>query len=214
MFCGWKHCPEEAHLNRWAKRWLIIKYNHQKSLFICLFEQKYVCMAWASTNKRDCDAWSLLLLAAAVRSFAHMPLGISDRNNIISLMSLAIIFLAILSSRIGDAIAICRTTAESLVNHLVGQIVSRESVWMDLPHHICSHFDLSDCVYSLWSWCMWFLLLSIYAFHYTNNGIQHTAKYNTPLLLNLTKNSSAQVSLAFLWWKFVQPFVRIFGNLA
>jgi len=45
-------------------------------------EQKYICVAWASNNKRDCDAWSLLLLAAAVRSFAHMPLGISDRNNI------------------------------------------------------------------------------------------------------------------------------------
>jgi len=28
MFCGWKHCPEEAHLNRWAKHWLIVKYNH------------------------------------------------------------------------------------------------------------------------------------------------------------------------------------------
>jgi len=36
IFCGWKRCPEEAHLNRWAKRWLIIKYNHQKSLFISL----------------------------------------------------------------------------------------------------------------------------------------------------------------------------------
>ena len=35
MFCGWKHCPEEAHMNRWAKRWLIIKYNQQKCLFIC-----------------------------------------------------------------------------------------------------------------------------------------------------------------------------------
>ena len=33
-----EHCPEEAHLNRWAKRWLIMKYNHQKSLFICLFD--------------------------------------------------------------------------------------------------------------------------------------------------------------------------------
>jgi len=40
MFCGWKHCPEEAHLNRWAKRWLIIKYNRQKSLFISLFDLK------------------------------------------------------------------------------------------------------------------------------------------------------------------------------
>jgi len=42
-------------------------------------EQKYVCVERASTNKRDCDAWSLLLLAATVRNFAHMPLGISDR---------------------------------------------------------------------------------------------------------------------------------------
>ena len=44
-------------------------------------EQKYSCVARASNNMRDCDAWSLLLLVAAVRSFAHMPLGISDRNN-------------------------------------------------------------------------------------------------------------------------------------
>jgi len=45
-------------------------------------EQKYVCVERASNDKRDCDAWSLLLLAAAVRSFAYMPLGISDRNNL------------------------------------------------------------------------------------------------------------------------------------
>jgi len=62
----------------------------------------------ASNSKRDCDvvalpiltcerlnmrtsvreerlrAWSLLLLAATVRSFAHMPLGISDRNSVSS----------------------------------------------------------------------------------------------------------------------------------
>jgi len=37
---------------------------------------------WASNSKRDCDAWSLLLLAATVRRFVHIPLGISDRNNI------------------------------------------------------------------------------------------------------------------------------------
>jgi len=30
-----KHCPEEAHLNRWAKRRQIVK-NHQKIKFICL----------------------------------------------------------------------------------------------------------------------------------------------------------------------------------
>ena len=42
-------------------------------------EQQYIYVAQTS-NKRDCDAWSLLLFTAAVRSFAHMPLGISDRN--------------------------------------------------------------------------------------------------------------------------------------
>jgi len=46
-------------------------------------EQKYICVAQASNNKRDCNALSLLLLAAAARSFAHMPLGISDRNNMV-----------------------------------------------------------------------------------------------------------------------------------
>ena len=34
-----------------------------------------------SVRKERLRAWSLLLLAATVRSFAHMPLGISDRNN-------------------------------------------------------------------------------------------------------------------------------------
>ena len=39
-----------------------------------------IYVARASNSKRDCDAWSLLLLAATVRSFAHIPLGISDPN--------------------------------------------------------------------------------------------------------------------------------------
>jgi len=34
-------------------------------------------------DESDLVGWSLLLLAATVRSFAHMPLGISDRNKII-----------------------------------------------------------------------------------------------------------------------------------
>jgi len=46
-------------------------------------EQDHIFVARASNNKRDCDAWSLLLVAATVRSFAHMPLEISDRNNTI-----------------------------------------------------------------------------------------------------------------------------------
>ena len=33
-------------------------------------------------DESDLVGWSLLLLAATVRSFAHMPLGISDRNTI------------------------------------------------------------------------------------------------------------------------------------
>jgi len=35
-----------------------------------------------SDDESDLVGWSLLLLAATVRSFAHMPLGISDRNSI------------------------------------------------------------------------------------------------------------------------------------
>jgi len=45
--------------------------------------QKYICVVRASNSKRACDAWSLLLLAAAVRSFVHMLLGISDRNKMV-----------------------------------------------------------------------------------------------------------------------------------
>ena len=41
-----------------------------------------MCIARASNSKRDCEHDYLLLLAATVRSFAHMPLGISDRNKI------------------------------------------------------------------------------------------------------------------------------------
>ena len=39
-----------------------------------------IYVARASNSKRHCGAWSLLLLAATLRSFAHMPLGISDRR--------------------------------------------------------------------------------------------------------------------------------------
>ena len=35
-----------------------------------------------SVRKERLRAWSLLLLAATVRSFAHMPLGISDRDSL------------------------------------------------------------------------------------------------------------------------------------
>jgi len=71
---------------------------------MCLKNNTIIYVPGASNNKRDCDvvalliltcerlnvttsvrkerlrAWSLLLRAATVRSFAHIPLGISDRN--------------------------------------------------------------------------------------------------------------------------------------
>ena len=71
---------------------------------MCVKNNTIICVARASNSKRDCDvvalliltcerlnvttsvrkerlrAWSLLLLAATVRSFARMPLGISDHN--------------------------------------------------------------------------------------------------------------------------------------
>jgi len=72
---------------------------------MCVKNNTIICVARASNSKKDCDvvalliltcerlnvttivrkerlrAWSLFLLAATVRSLAHMPLGISDRNN-------------------------------------------------------------------------------------------------------------------------------------
>ena len=47
---------------------------------MCVKTNTIVYVARASNSKR-LRAWSLLLLAATVRSFAHMPLRISDRNS-------------------------------------------------------------------------------------------------------------------------------------
>jgi len=44
-------------------------------------EQHHIYVARTSNNS-DCGAWSLLLLAATVPSFAHLPLGLSDRNTV------------------------------------------------------------------------------------------------------------------------------------
>jgi len=78
---------------------------------MCVKNNTITYVARASNSKRDCDvvalpiltcerlnvttsvrkerlrAWSLLLLAATVRSFVHMPLGMSDRNTLPSQMS-------------------------------------------------------------------------------------------------------------------------------
>jgi len=45
---------------------------------MCVKNNTITYVVRASNKKRDCDAWSLLLLTATVRSFAHMPLRISD----------------------------------------------------------------------------------------------------------------------------------------
>jgi len=50
------------------------------SRWLFIYMWRHLLAATLAYAKRDFDAWSLLLLAAAVRSFAHMPLGISDRN--------------------------------------------------------------------------------------------------------------------------------------
>ena len=72
MFFGWKHCPEEAHMSRWAKRWLIIKYNHQKSLFICLFDLK-------SGGKRY--ETTLVAKRTEITLFARLSISLSDHNS-------------------------------------------------------------------------------------------------------------------------------------
>jgi len=50
---------------------------------MCVKNNIIIYVARASNSKRDCGAWSLLLLAATVRNFARMPLGISDRNQMV-----------------------------------------------------------------------------------------------------------------------------------
>ena len=50
---------------------------------MCVKHNTIIYVARASNSKRDCGAWSLLLLATTLRSFAHMPLGISDRNTMV-----------------------------------------------------------------------------------------------------------------------------------
>jgi len=47
---------------------------------MCMKNNTIIYVARASNSKRDCDAWSLLLLAVTVWNFAHIPLGISDRS--------------------------------------------------------------------------------------------------------------------------------------
>ena len=53
--------------------WLVTSDN------ACELGEQLVVLA-NGDDENDLVGWSLLLLAATVRSFAHMPLGISDRN--------------------------------------------------------------------------------------------------------------------------------------
>ena len=50
---------------------------------MCVKNNTIIYVPQASNSKRDCNAWSLLLLAAPVWIFAHMPLGISNRNKMV-----------------------------------------------------------------------------------------------------------------------------------
>ena len=165
-------------------------------------------------------------------------------------MSLAIIFLTILSSRIHEAICrprkillpTCKTTinlasvdylfqitAESLVKHLVGKIVSRESVWM-ASSPSCPCCDVH--IFELIRLCAVYEVhicgvFPIYAPHSTTEITQwHT--YNTQQ--NVTHHccltqigrkyfstGKLGVFIVKIWpfgrKYFVWPFVRIFGNL-
>ena len=50
---------------------------------MCVKNNTIIDVARTCNKKRDCDAWSLLLFAATVWNFAHMPLGIADRNKMV-----------------------------------------------------------------------------------------------------------------------------------
>ena len=50
---------------------------------MCVKNNTIIYAVRASNSKRDCEHDLYLLLAATVRSFAHMPLGISDRNKMV-----------------------------------------------------------------------------------------------------------------------------------
>jgi len=48
-----------------------------------IFKRSLLVLRFPSIREERLRAWSLFLLAATVRSFAHMPLGISDRNKMV-----------------------------------------------------------------------------------------------------------------------------------
>jgi len=83
--------------------------------------EKYICVVRASNSKRDYDAWCLLLLAATVRSFPHMPLKISDHNYTVR----PSIFIGCISWRSSDVITKI-VVRPSLTTHSLDDIITRE----------------------------------------------------------------------------------------
>ena len=72
--CAWRTTPY-IHVARTSNNRVIVACN---LWWYKRCQRLKVTIAYA---KSDLGLWTLLLLAATVRSIAHMPLGISDRNN-------------------------------------------------------------------------------------------------------------------------------------
>jgi len=65
---------------------------------MCVKNNTIIYVARACNNKRDCGTWSLLLLAATVRSFAHMPVEISHCNTSLQCKLLTFLILSCVHS--------------------------------------------------------------------------------------------------------------------
>jgi len=90
----WRSCEFSLHTENAQSVWFVVKStgcccNLSGGVVLimwfttngmCVKNKTIIYVARASNSKR-LRAWSLLLLAATVRSFVHMPLGISDGNN-------------------------------------------------------------------------------------------------------------------------------------
>ena len=74
MGCAWRITPY-IYVARTRNKRVIVAWK------ICRYQLVNDWTKWPAHAKSDHGMWTLLLLAARVRSFAHMPLGISDRNS-------------------------------------------------------------------------------------------------------------------------------------
>ena len=70
---------EEQHIYMWREQAIIEWFWWVASNNACEASEQLIVLAHGD-DESDLVGWNLLLLAATVRSFAHMPLGLSDRN--------------------------------------------------------------------------------------------------------------------------------------